>query len=76
MRSCRETARRLSAQQFQQVPFWQRMALVAHLAMCRHCRAFAKQISRLQKLARLASARAASEPPDDFEAAILSRLRR
>ena len=74
MKTCRETAQSLSSGEFDEQGFSERMALVIHLAMCRHCRAFAKQTRRLRMAARLASARLASAVPQRFEDRIVSRL--
>jgi len=74
MKTCRETAHSLSFGEFDGQRLSERMALVIHPAMCRHCRAFAKQLWRLRTLARLASQRLASQSPRNFEAGIMSRF--
>jgi predicted anti-sigma-YlaC factor YlaD len=43
-----------------------------HIAMCRHCRAFSKQLKHIRVLARLASERV--QLPEKFEEALISRL--
>jgi predicted anti-sigma-YlaC factor YlaD len=74
MTSCKEIALSLSAREIDRQSRMQRMALLVHLAMCRHCRAFNRQLRRFTHLARLAS-----EPrdlPHDFESTLVSRLAR
>jgi len=74
MKTCRETAQALSSGEVDEQRLSDRMALVIHLAMCRHCRAFAKQIRRLRVLARLVSEGLASDVPPHFAARIVSRI--
>jgi hypothetical protein len=51
-----------------------RLAVWLHLLMCRHCRAFRRQIVGLTRLARAVSHRWSSEPSGDFEATLVERL--
>lgn len=53
-----------------------RLAVSFHLLICRHCRAFARQIEALAAMARRLSGATASEPPETLEASILDRLTR
>ncbi|MGE3577647.1 MAG: zf-HC2 domain-containing protein [Vicinamibacterales bacterium] len=53
-----------------------RLAIRLHLLMCRHCRAFARQVEMLTHAARGTGARVGQEPPPTFETAIVDRLRK
>lgn len=51
-----------------------RLAIRVHLLMCRHCRAFARQVEMLTRAARRAGAQVAQEPAATFETTIVNRL--
>ena len=51
-----------------------RMGVWLHVAMCRHCRAFRRQLVRIGRAARLASEAFEREPSANFEGKILDHL--
>lgn len=52
MRTCKEVAARLSLGLDEPLPLGERMALRAHMMMCRHCTRYYAQIRSLRQLAR------------------------
>jgi anti-sigma factor RsiW len=58
---CTEASRRLSRQLEEPLPPGQKLALMAHLAACTHCRRFSRQVRILRKAFRRLGT-------DDFEA--------
>jgi hypothetical protein len=74
MRSCKETALYLSSGGDTDQAFWQRLGVMLHVSMCRHCLKFARQLKRMRVLARRASERA--QLPAKFEEILISRLTR
>jgi hypothetical protein len=74
MRSCKETALYLSSGYESTQPFWRRLGVALHVAMCRHYRKFARQLKRMRILARLAPERV--QLPEKFEEILISRLTR
>lgn len=72
MMSCKTTALMLSSDA--DLTRWARLSLTMHLAMCRHCRAFAKQLHRFSVVALRTSRNVEAEPSPDFEARIVSRI--
>jgi len=53
-----------------------RLAVRLHLSMCRHCRAFKRQLEALTKTARTLSASLDADLPKDFEATLSKSLHR
>ncbi|MGE0123868.1 MAG: anti-sigma factor [Vicinamibacterales bacterium] len=51
-----------------------RLTLWLHVSMCRHCRAFKRQLDLLASVGRALSTSHGSEPPRDFEAKLAERL--
>lgn len=76
MKTCRDVSYRLSSGDLQSAPLLERAAVWLHLAMCRKCRAFSRQLHAMAHAARGAAARAAVEPSASFEQEIVDRLRR
>jgi hypothetical protein len=74
MRSCKETALYLSSGDETDQLSWRRFAVLLHLAMCRHCRKFARQLRRMRVLVRLASEQV--QLPQKFEDLLIARLMR
>ncbi|MEO8522501.1 MAG: hypothetical protein ABI603_14125 [Acidobacteriota bacterium] len=56
-------------------PWPQRLSAWLHLAICRHCRAFRRQLNVVARAARLMSHASEDEPPPTFESKIIDRLR-
>ena len=75
MMPCKQVATLLSTGDLERSSVRTRLAVRLHLAMCRHCRAFKRQIDGLGRLAGLVSRRYDEEPTPDFEAKIARRLR-
>lgn len=74
MMSCKEVSTLLSTGQIDDAPLTRRLAVRLHLAMCRHCTAFRRQLERLTRAARAASFDFEREPPPDFESKVRARL--
>ncbi len=65
MLSCREVAKLVCESLDRKLPFWTRVQLRIHLAMCRMCAAFARQVRTLRQ--RLRELDEPSGPvPDSF----------
>jgi predicted anti-sigma-YlaC factor YlaD len=75
MMTCKEVSMLISAGGLSDAPFARRLAVRLHLAMCRHCRAFRRQVEAVASAARAAGAALEAEPPHDFESKIAQRLR-
>ncbi len=52
MPTCREVAREIASDGLERCGWWRRLRVQLHLLMCRHCRAYARQIRALGVLAR------------------------
>ena len=52
MLRCSEVARMVASDEFRDAGWIRRLSLRMHLAMCRHCRRFARQVDRLGTEAR------------------------
>jgi len=74
MMTCREVSTLVSTGELADAPMTRRLGARIHLAMCRHCRAFKRQIEAIGRAARDASLGFEREPASDFETRILSRL--
>ncbi len=71
MLSCREVTRRCDEAIAAALPLRQRLGLYLHLAMCRHCRRFARQY---QQMLRMLARR--EEPASEAQVrAVMARLR-
>jgi len=75
MMNCREVSTLIARGELTQAPLARRLAVRLHLAFCRHCRAFQRQLDAISLAARTATARAADEPGAGFEAALTRRMR-
>jgi hypothetical protein len=73
--SCRETSRLVAEDDFACLPFGTKLALRLHLAYCRHCRRFRRQIRLLAVAARLRMKDIALGDVAAFEARLLARLK-
>ena len=74
MMTCREVSTLLSTGQFDDAPLTRWLAVRLHLAMCRHCTAFRRQLERLSRAARAASLDFEREPSPDFESKVRTRV--
>lgn len=52
MLKCRDVAELVASDVGQHPPLTRRVAVLVHLAMCRHCRAYARQLRRIGAAAR------------------------
>lgn len=55
MLRCKDVAELIGTDTLLQAPLRQRLAVKVHLAMCRHCRAFARSLTLLARMARQAA---------------------
>ncbi|MGE3958159.1 MAG: hypothetical protein AB7H96_15695 [Vicinamibacterales bacterium] len=76
MKTCRDVSHQLSTGDLGQAPLLERAAVWLHLAMCRHCRTFSRQLRAIGRSARRRASIADAEPPASFERDIVDRLRR
>jgi len=76
MLTCRDVSTLISTSGVEDAPLMRRMGVFLHLAMCRYCRAFRRQLAAMGRAARTLNATYHAEPPSDFEAAILTRMHR
>jgi len=52
MLRCKEVAELVASDAWRNPPVLRRLAVLAHLAMCRHCRAYVRQLRRIGEAAR------------------------
>jgi predicted anti-sigma-YlaC factor YlaD len=76
MMTCKDVSTLVSAGDLSGAPLVRRLAVRVHLAMCRHCRAFRRQVEAVARAASAAAAALKAEPPQDFESTIVDRMRR
>ena len=74
MMTCKQVSTLVSMGDIESAPMTRRMGVRMHLAMCRHCRAFRRQIARIGLAARLISAAFEREPSASFAGKILDHL--
>lgn len=70
MITCKEVSTLVSTGSLADAPLKVRLAARLHLAMCRHCRAFKRQVEMIARTARRLSVSLDEELPKDFEAKI------
>ncbi len=75
MMTCKEVSTLVSMGDVERAPMMRRMGVWLHVAMCRHCRAFRRQLVRVGRAARLVSEVFEREPAATFESKILDHLR-
>jgi predicted anti-sigma-YlaC factor YlaD len=75
MMTCKQVSTFVSTGQLADAPLATRFAVSLHLAMCRHCRAFRRQLGAIARAARTLNRVCAAEPRTEFEARIVQRLR-
>jgi len=73
--TCKEVSTLMAAGDLKNAPAMRRLAAWAHLAMCRHCRAFRRQLEVVTAAARAAAEALQAEPSQDFESKIVDRIR-
>jgi len=61
MLNCHEASQLASSRMEAVLPLTKRVSLGVHLALCRHCRRFARQIERLRRVARATQTEAGAE---------------
>ena len=76
MMTCKEVSTMMSMGNLDAAPWRTRLAVRLHLSMCRHCRAFKRQLEALAKVARALSLSCDAELPKDFEATLSASLNR
>ena len=76
MKTCKDVSYRISTGALAQAPLLERAAVWMHLAMCRNCRAFSRQLQAMARAARGGASEIEAEPPPSFEQKIVDRLRR
>jgi predicted anti-sigma-YlaC factor YlaD len=74
MMSCKEVSTLLSTGQLADARLARRLVVRLHLAMCRHCRAFKRQLHQLAHAARVVASALEREPGPDFESRIRRRI--
>lgn len=76
MMTCKEVSTLMSTGGLDDARWSVRAAVRLHLSMCRHCRAFRRQLEALATAARALSASVETELPRDFEAHLSTSLKR
>ena len=76
MITCQEVSTLISTGSLADAPLKVWLAARLHLAMCRHCRAFKRQIELIGRTARRLSSSFEDEPTKDFETKISELFRR
>ncbi len=74
MMTCKEVSTLVSMGKVASAPMAKRMAVWMHLAMCRHCRAFRRQMVLIGRASRLVSEAFEREPSPRFEGKILEHV--
>jgi hypothetical protein len=74
--TCKEVSTLMSTGGLDDARWSVRLAVRLHLSMCRHCRAFKRQLEALAKVARTLSASLEAELPTHFEASLSESLKR
>ena len=75
MMTCHDVSTLVSTGGLPDAPLVRQWGVRIHLAMCRHCRAFRRQIETIARAARAAGLAFERELPQDFESTIVQRLR-
>lgn len=74
MMTCRDVSTLVSSGQLTGAPLARRVAVKVHLAMCRHCRAFVRQLEWLARAGRAAARHLEREPSTDFESRLTEQI--
>jgi predicted anti-sigma-YlaC factor YlaD len=75
MMTCHDVSMLVSTGELREAPLARRLSVRMHLAMCRHCRAFRRQVDTMARAARAAGLAFERELSGDFESTIVQRLR-
>ena len=75
MMTCHDVSTLVSTDGLSDAPLVRKLGIRMHLAMCRHCRAFRRQIEAIARAARAAGLAFEREVPRDFESRIVQHLR-
>jgi len=74
MMKCREVSGLVSTGDVEAAPLRTRLNVWLHIAMCRHCRRFQRQLEQLRRGARSAADEAAAQMPADLPERVLGQL--
>ncbi len=74
MMTCREVSTLVSTGGLSSAPLTVRLGVRLHLGMCRHCRAFSRQVNAIARAARSLTRAFENEPPPTFETRVVQRL--
>jgi predicted anti-sigma-YlaC factor YlaD len=74
MMNCRQVSELLSKDALRDAPLWTRLGVKAHLAMCRHCTRFARQLATIRVVVRDLCFEQSADP--EFESRIVQKLQR
>ena len=75
MMTCHDVSKLVSTGGLTDASLVRQLGVRLHLAMCRHCRAFRRQIETIAGAVRAAGLAFERELPEDFESKIVQRLR-
>lgn len=76
MMKCRDVSGLVSTGDIEAAPLGHRLGAWMHIAMCRHCRRFERQLQQLRRRARAAADAAAADMPADLPQRVLQQLSR
>jgi len=76
MMTCKEVSTLMSTGGLDDARWGVQIAVRLHVSMCRHCRAFKRQLEALAQSSRTLSALLDAELPRDFEATLSESLKR
>jgi predicted anti-sigma-YlaC factor YlaD len=74
MMTCKDVSTLVSTGSLPDAPLVRRLGVHLHLAMCRHCRAFRRQVKAIARAARTLNRAFEAEPPSTFETKVFQRL--
>ena len=75
MMTCHDVSTLVATGELSEAPLVRRLSVRMHLAMCRHCRAFRRQVETIACAAHAAGMAFERELPEDFESGVVQRLR-
>lgn len=75
MMTCHDVSTLVSTGGLHETLLVRRLGVRMHLAMCRHCRAFRRQVETIGRAARAAALAFERELPEDFESKLVQRVR-
>ena len=74
MLTCKEVSTLVSTGGQDAAPLMRKLGVFLHLALCRHCRAFRRQVTAIGRAVRALNAVYEAEPLPGFEAAVVQRV--